>query len=171
MLEVRNLSVEVGGRLLWDKVSFTAHARDKIGIVGRNGAGKTSLMKVIGGEEPAKGGKVRVDGGLGYLSQDPKLAGLGDKTAVSHLLSGRGFDTEADRIEKLRVEMESDPSERNVSRFVNAEERYRMGGGYSADAEVRRLAVGLGLDADRLDLPLSVLSGGEIPSGPPSSRE
>jgi len=161
VLEVRDLAVEVGGRTLIEHVSFTARPRDKIGLVGRNGAGKTSLLKVLGGAQPAKAGTVRYDGGLGYLPQDPRLDGVGHVPAATHVLSGRGFDEAAVRLEKLRVAMEEDPSERNVSRYVNAEEEFRTSGGYSADSEARRLAVGLGLGGDRLDLPLGVLSGGE----------
>jgi ATPase subunit of ABC transporter with duplicated ATPase domains len=65
------------------------------------------------------------------------------------------------RIEKLRLQMEEDPSERAVRRFTQAEERFRLDGGYAADSEVRRIAAGLGLDADRLDLPVGALSGGQ----------
>src|SRR6185503_8540844 len=75
--------------------------------------------------------------------------------------SGRGLDEAAQRVEKLRLAMEEDPSERNVARFAKAEDRFRDEGGYSADAEVRRICAGLGLTADRVDLPITVLSGGE----------
>ncbi len=57
--------------------------------------------------------------------------------------------------------MEEDPSEANVARYSRAEEAFAHEGGYAADAEVRSIVVGLGLGADRLDLPLGVLSGGE----------
>ena len=73
--------------------------------------------------------------------------------AVRHILSGRGFDEAMVRIEKLRLQMEEDPSERAVSRFTRAEEQFRLDGGYAAESEVRRIAAGLGLEADRLDLP------------------
>jgi ABC-type multidrug transport system fused ATPase/permease subunit len=53
MLQARNLSVEVGGRLVVEDASFTLHPGDKAGLVGRNGAGKTSMLKVIGGESVA----------------------------------------------------------------------------------------------------------------------
>ena len=67
----RRLSVEVGGRLVVESANFTVMPRDKVGIVGRNGAGKTSLFKVLGGEtEPAAGRVVR-KGGFGYLPAGP----------------------------------------------------------------------------------------------------
>ena len=111
MLQVQGLSVEVGGRLIVDGISFTVMPRDKVGLVGRNGAGKTSLFKVLGGAAEATGGKVVRKGGFGYLPQDPRIAGVLDtRMAVSHVLSGRQIDEQLDRIEKLRVAMEQDLS-------------------------------------------------------------
>jgi ATPase subunit of ABC transporter with duplicated ATPase domains len=162
VLSARGLSVEVGGRVVLADASFTVRARDKVGLVGRNGAGKTSLLRVLGGAAAPIAGVVHRSGGLGYLPQDPRIAGLLDgTTAVRHILSGRGFDDAAVRIEKLRLQLEEDPSERNVARYSRAEEEFRQAGGYAADAEARSIAHGLGLGADRLDLPISVLSGGE----------
>jgi ATPase subunit of ABC transporter with duplicated ATPase domains len=162
VLQVSGLSVEVGGRLVLADASFTVRARDKVGLVGRNGAGKTSLLRVLGGAAPAAAGKVHRSGGLGYLPQDPRIAGIMDgRTAVTHVLSGRGFDEAVERIEKLRLQMEEDPSERSIARYSRAEEDFRLQGGYAADGEVRSIAAGLGLAADRMDQPIGVLSGGE----------
>jgi ATPase subunit of ABC transporter with duplicated ATPase domains len=162
MLQVRELAVEVGGNVILDGASFSIRARDKVGLVGRNGAGKTSLLKVLGGAADPYAGVVHRSGGLGYLPQDPRLDGVDDATtAVRHILSGRGFDEAMIRIEKLRLQMEEDPSERAVSRFTRAEERFRLDGGYAAESDVRRIAAGLGLEADRLDLPIASLSGGQ----------
>ena len=162
MLQVRELAVEVGGNVILDGASFSIRARDKVGLVGRNGAGKTSLLKVLGGAADAYAGVVHRSGGLGYLPQDPRLDGVDDSiTGVRHILSGRGFDEAMVRIEKLRLQMEEDPSERAVSRFARAEERFRLDGGYAAESEVRRIAAGLGLESDRLDLPVGSLSGGQ----------
>jgi ATPase subunit of ABC transporter with duplicated ATPase domains len=137
-------------------------ARDKVGIVGRNGAGKTSMFKVLGGDNEPAAGKVTRSGMFGYLSQDPRGSTVDDgRSAISHILSGREIDADLERLEKLRIAMEEDASERNVGRYVRAEDAFRMKGGYSADSEARSIAAGLGLKADRLDLPLKVLSGGE----------
>ena len=65
-------------------------ARDKVGLVGRNGAGKTSLLKVLGGAADPAAGLVDRSGGLGYLPQDPRLDGVDEATTgLRHILSGR----------------------------------------------------------------------------------
>jgi ATPase subunit of ABC transporter with duplicated ATPase domains len=162
VLQAHELSVEVGGRLVVESASFTVMPRDKVGIVGRNGAGKTSLFRVLGGAmEPAAGRVVR-KGGFGYLPQDPRIAGVLDgRTAVTHVLSGRDIDEQLERIEKLRLAMEERPDERNVERYSRAEEVFRIGGGYAAESEARAMAAGLGITEDRIDFPIGVLSGGE----------
>ncbi|MDX2380010.1 MAG: ABC-F family ATP-binding cassette domain-containing protein [Acidimicrobiia bacterium] len=162
MLQAQGLSVEVGGRLVVDRANFTVMARDKVGIVGRNGAGKTSLFKVLGGAVEPNAGKVVRTGGFGYLSQEPRIdAALDARTSVTHVLSGRGIDEEIVRIEKLRIAMEETPDERNVGRYTRAEEAFRISGGYGAESEARAMAAGLGLPTDRLDMPIGTLSGGE----------
>jgi ATPase subunit of ABC transporter with duplicated ATPase domains len=162
VLQAQGLTVEVGGRRVVADATFTVMPRDKVGIVGRNGAGKTSLFKVLGGAAEPAAGKVLRKGAFGYLPQDPRIAGVFDgRTAINHVLSGRGIDEEIVRIEKLRIAMEEEPSERNVERYARAEERFRLNGGYGAESEARALAAGLGLGEDRIDLPVGVLSGGE----------
>ena len=162
VLQVRELSVEVGGSLLLSEASFTVRAGDKVGLVGRNGAGKTSLLRVLSREAAPASGTVHGRGVLGYLPQEPRPQGAGvDATALSHVLSGRGLDEASRRLEKLRLAVEEHPSERNVARFSRAEDAFGHLGGYGAEAEVRRILAGLGLAADRADLPLAVLSGGE----------
>ena len=162
VLQVSGLSVEVGGRLVVADASFTIMAKDKVGLVGRNGAGKTSLLRVLGGENPAAGGKILTKGGFGYLPQDPRIESrLEHRNAITHVLSGRGIDDALIRIEKLRLAMEEDSSDRNVARYSRAEDEFSSSGGYAAESEARALAAGLGLGANRMDLPIGVLSGGE----------
>jgi ATPase subunit of ABC transporter with duplicated ATPase domains len=162
VLEVRNLSVEVGGRLTLSEASFSVRAGDKVGLVGRNGAGKTSMLKVISGEALPAAGSAKVHGDLGFLSQDPRrMATEVEATGLAHVLSGRRLDEAAERLEKLRLAMEEDPSDRAISRYSRAEERFAGAGGYASEAAVRQLVAGLGLADDRLDLPVGVLSGGE----------
>ncbi|HWG74866.1 MAG TPA: ABC-F family ATP-binding cassette domain-containing protein [Acidimicrobiales bacterium] len=162
MLQTRELSVEVGGRFTLVEASFIVRAGDKVGLVGRNGAGKTSLLRVLAGDDEPAGGTVVRQGRLGFLSQEPRRASEDTgTTALSHVLSGRGLDEAVERLEKLRLAIEEHPSERAIQRFARAEDSFSAAGGYAADSEVRQLVAGLGLTADRVDLPVGVLSGGE----------
>ena len=162
MLQVQSLSVEIGGRQIIDRASFTVMSRDKVGLVGRNGAGKTTLFRVLGGALEPTGGKILRKGGFGYLPQDPRIAGVLDgRTAITHVLSGRGIDEELIRLEKLRLTMEEDSSDRNVNRYSRAHDEFASAGGYASESEARSMAAGLGLPDDRLELPIGVLSGGE----------
>jgi ATPase subunit of ABC transporter with duplicated ATPase domains len=162
VLQARHLSVEVGGRLTLADASFSLRPGDTAGLVGRNGAGKTSLLRVLAGEAPAAAGVVSRPESLGFLPQNPRPRGAGvDATGLSHVLSGRGLDAAARRIERLRLRVGETGTERDAARFARAEEEFRLGGGYAAEPEVRRIAAGLGLAGDRLDLPIDALSGGE----------
>src|SRR5437016_9187188 len=91
MLEANGLTVEVGGRPILEGASLALRAGDKAGLVGRNGAGKTSLLRTLSGTAPPVAGTVRIQGALGYLPQDPGLRHLDPSlTGLSHVLSGRG---------------------------------------------------------------------------------
>ncbi|MCU1502302.1 MAG: putative transporter ATP-binding protein, partial [Ilumatobacteraceae bacterium] len=119
-------------------------------------------FKVLGGETEPTLGKVVRKGGFGYLPQDPRIdAALEGREAITHVLSGRGIDDQMVRIEKLRIAMEEEPSERNVARYSRAQDEFASSGGYSAESEARSIASGLGLPDDRMELPIKVLSGGE----------
>ena len=96
-----------------------------------------------------------MQGRLGFLSQDPRAGQhAADGTGLAHVLSGRGLDEAAVRLEKLRIAMEEHPSERAIARFARAEDAFAADGGYAAESEVRQIVAGLGLAADRVDLPL-----------------
>jgi len=162
VLSVRDLVVEIGSKTIVDGVTFQVRAGDKVGLVGRNGAGKTTLFTTLGGSMPPKSGVIRREGATGYLSQDPRQEAVPDDTScLAHVLSGRGLDDAANHLEKLRIALEEDPSERNIARFSSAQEQFENQGGYAAEAEVHRLVAGLGLRPDRLASTIGVLSGGE----------
>ena len=162
VLEIHDLGVEVAGLPILEGLTLTLRAGDKAGVVGRNGAGKTSLLNVIAGDEQPLAGRVRVAGRMGYLRQEPRGRGAEEgHTALAHVLQARGLQEMAERLEKFRLAVEERPTDANVRRFSRLEERYRAAGGYSGEAEARRIAAGLGLPSDRLDLHVRALSGGE----------
>ncbi|HKW70859.1 MAG TPA: ATP-binding cassette domain-containing protein, partial [Candidatus Dormibacteraeota bacterium] len=161
MLQVRGLAVDVVERRVISDASFTVAAGDKVGLVGRNGAGKTSLLKVLAGENDAAAGVALRRGTLGYVPQNPRPRAEASATALSHILSGRGLDRAAAHLEELHRRLEHDHSAATIERYAEAEERYRHAGGYSGESDARRIAAGLGLRLDRVDMPVSVLSGGE----------
>src|SRR5690348_18270249 len=110
MLQVRNLAVDVAARRVLHDASFTVAAGDKVGLVGRNGAGKTSLLKVLAGEDDAAAGVVLLRGTLGYVPQNPRPRGEASHPALSHILSGRGLDRASERLADLHRELERDHS-------------------------------------------------------------
>jgi ATPase subunit of ABC transporter with duplicated ATPase domains len=161
VLQVRNLAIDVAARRVLSDASFNVATGDKVGLVGRNGAGKTSLLKVLAGEDDPAAGLVLRRGTLGYVPQNPRPRGDGALTALTHILSGRGLDGAAARLAELHLKLEHDHSPEVLEQFSDAEEKYRLDGGYSSESDARRIGIGLGLLPDRIDLPLSVLSGGE----------
>ena len=161
-LIARDLRVQIDNKTIVDGVSFDVRAGDKVGLVGRNGAGKTTLFRVLGGANDPHRGTIRRADATGYLSQDPRSDHVPpDTSCLAHVLSGRGLDEAMARIEKLTVAMAEDASDRNIARFSEAMEHFESLGGYAAESEARRLTAGLGLSADRLDLTVGALSGGE----------
>ncbi len=162
MLTIRDLSVEIGGTTIVEGVTTQVGPGEKIGLVGRNGAGKTTLLRVLGGVTAPRKGTVRRPQASGYLSQDPRSDAVPDDTScLAHVLAGQGLDRIQDDLEKARVAVDEDASTANVARFTELQERFEAAGGYAAESEVRRLAAGVGLADDRLDLTLRALSGGE----------
>jgi ATPase subunit of ABC transporter with duplicated ATPase domains len=125
-LEVRELSVEVGGKTVVENLSFTLRAGDKMGVVGRNGAGKTSLLKVLGGEDLPLTGTIARNGAIGYLRQDPRQHRADDHlTGLEHILSARDLVELARRLEKARIQLEESHADKNVARFASLEAGYR----------------------------------------------
>src|ERR1700730_17926530 len=121
VLRVRNLAIDVAARRVLADASFTVAAGDKVGLVGRNGAGKTSLLKVLAGEHDPEAGLVLRRGTLGYVPQNPRPRAEAAQTALSHILSGRGLDKAALDLAELHRQLEKDHSPAVVERFAEAE--------------------------------------------------
>ncbi len=136
---------------------------DKVGIVGRNGAGKTSLFKVLGGASEPKSGKVAAQGRLRLPAPGPedRLGARRADAASPTCCRAGGSTTRSPASRSCASPWRRTPDERNVARYSAAEEAFRTSGGYAAESEARAMAAGLGLPDARLDQPISTLSGGE----------
>ena len=163
MLQVKDVEVRVGARLLLNPVSFQVATGDKIGLVGRNGAGKTTLTRVLAGETLPAAGSVRRTGELGYLPQDPRDPDM-EMIARARILSARGLDHILERMRTLEYQMANGSEDDRavaMDKYAKAEDRLVAAGGYGASAEAARIASNLGLDDRVLSQPLKNLSGGQ----------
>jgi len=161
MLTVRDVEVRAGARLLISDAQLTVGPGDRVGLVGRNGAGKTTFTKMLAGETEPAAGTISVSGTIGYLPQDTRD---GDLTAIARdrVLSARGLDEIVRDMAKLQIEMAeaADPADA-VRRYGRLEERFVALGGYDAEHEAATICSSLGLPTRVLDQPLGTLSGGQ----------
>ena len=111
MLSVNNLELRAGARLLMEDVTFRIDKGDKVGLVGRNGAGKTTMTKVLAGLTLPADGTVTRGGTIGYLPQDPKDDDM-TQLAKDRIFSARGLDGVARKMRQAQEMMASeDPAE------------------------------------------------------------
>ena len=163
MITAHQLEVRAGARLLMEDVSFRVAAGDKIGLVGRNGPGKTTLTKILAGEGLPASGTVQATGQVGYLPQDPGTGGP-DILARERILSARGLDDAVRRMREAEAEMGSDDPnvrDRAMRRYTRADNDLHAGGGYAAESEAAQIANSLGIEDRVLSQPLHTLSGGQ----------
>jgi ATPase subunit of ABC transporter with duplicated ATPase domains len=165
MLSATGVGVEVAGRTLLSDGDFVIGDGDKVGLVGRNGTGKSSLLAVLVGDHPAhlrSVGKVDITGTVGHLPQVPVPGGLGtEPTGFSHVLSARGLDVLDEQLHLARRAMAKDPTAEHIEEFSDLEEQYRQAGGYEVEGKIARLADGVGLAEELLLEDLAALSGGQ----------
>jgi ATPase subunit of ABC transporter with duplicated ATPase domains len=164
LITATGLELRAGSRILLDGVSIRIQSGDRIGLVGRNGAGKTTSLKVLAGEGEPHAGEVRRTGELGYLPQDPREGDL-SVTAKDRVLSARGLDKLMRDMEKAQASMaelvDDAARDKAINRYARLEERFSSQGGYAAESEAARICSNLGL-ADRvLAQTLGTLSGGQ----------
>ncbi|GAA2237141.1 MULTISPECIES: ABC-F family ATP-binding cassette domain-containing protein [Kitasatospora] len=164
MITVRGVDVRVGARLLLSDISFHIAPGDRIGLVGRNGAGKTSLMRTLAGQERPAAGSVTVTGSLGHLPQDSRVADP-VTTVCDRILSARGLDRAVGALraaeEAMAEAVGAAAQESAMRRYTRAEAEFQARGGYAAEAEAAQVAAGVGLPARLMDQPLGALSGGQ----------
>ncbi len=148
--------------LILDDISVSIEHGDRLGLIGRNGTGKTTLIKIINGMLASFRGKVTSAKGvrIGYLSQEPDLAP--DCTLRQEML--KVFEkrrTLEDEMLLLAEEMETKESPDLLSRYAQIQERHERLGGYDYEHEINRILGGLGFNELDFSLPIGVLSGGQ----------
>ena len=167
MISVEGLKVEFGVKPLFTDVSFVVNDRDRIALVGKNGAGKSTMLKILCGLQQPTSGMVSVpnDVTIGYLPQVMKLQD--DTTVREETRKAFADNTKiAARLKKMEQEMadrtdyESDSYSKLVEQFSQEHERYMMMGGENYEAEIERTLIGLGFTRDDFERPTKEFSGG-----------
>ena len=167
MISVENLKVEFGVRPLFAGASFVINDRDRIALVGKNGAGKSTMLKVLCGQQHPTDGVVAVPSQttIGYLPQVMKIA---DDTTVleetrkafAHTTSLKQRLDSMERQLAERTDYESDDYLQLIEQFTQLQEHHRMMGGENYEAEIERTLSGLGFRRSDFQRPTSEFSGG-----------
>lgn len=165
MLQVNHISLAYGARVILDDVSFTVAPGEKAGLIGVNGAGKSSLLKIIAGLQSGDRGKVSHPRSFGYLSQDVAHEdSVAEGTTVREFIfSSTGLDQAVRDYEALSAQLaEADGNlEVVLQRFEQAQDALDRLGYYDADARAEQLIAGLNLGGVTLDRQVQSLSGGQ----------
>ncbi|MDT4920486.1 MAG: hypothetical protein QOI15_1388 [Pseudonocardiales bacterium] len=161
MLTATDLELRAGARILLEPTTVRVQPGDRIGLVGRNGAGKTTMLRTFAAETLPHAGRIDRTGPVGYLPQDPRTGDL-DVLARDRVLSARGLDRLVTDIAKAQVELAERPEDAALlRRYGGLEERFTSLGGYAAESEAARICANLGLPDRVLRQPLRTLSGGQ----------
>ena len=167
MISVEGLKVEFGVKPLFQDVSFVVNDRDRIALVGKNGAGKSTMLKILCGMQKPTAGNISVpaDTTLGYL---PQVMVLQDDTTVKEEARKAFADNTRlkEKVERMnrelteRTDYESEEYMLLVERFTQAHERWLMIGGENYESEIERTLTGLGFSREDFGRPTSEFSGG-----------
>ena len=165
MLSLADVTVRHGAQLVLDRVSLQVDPGDRLAVVGANGTGKTTLLRLLSGEQRPDAGQVARAGGVrvGRLSQDASEAR--GRTVLEQVLGGPdGVRAQQRRLRSLEqaVEQATDEAqrERALAEWSRAEEAFAAAGGYEAEPRARKILTGLGVPAQRLERDVGELSGG-----------
>jgi ATP-binding cassette subfamily F protein 3 len=167
MISIDNVTIRFGAYVLFDKVSFQVNPGDRIGLVGRNGAGKTTILNLIDGlQDPDEGRVVKSSGmEVGYLPQQMKHH-KGKSLYREALNAFASVIALKKRIDVITAELgERDDYESKaylelIQELTNANEQFEMEGGHTIHADVEQTLVGLGFRKTDMDRPVHEFSGG-----------
>lgn len=167
MISINSLSVEFSSQVLFDSINYVINPKDKIALVGKNGAGKSTMLKIIAGLQKPSSGNVAVPQGVtvGYLPHQMVLA---DSTTVadevrkvfSHI---RDMHAELDRMSaelSSRTDYESDSYAALIEKMTSLSDRIAIEESENGEAEMEKTLLGLGFVRSDFDRPTSEFSGG-----------
>jgi len=163
MLQLNNVHKAYGDDVILEGVTFILNHGDRVGLVGPNGCGKTTLLRIaVGEEQPDQGSVSRSppDLRIGYLEQAltyPEGATVGTAMLGEHAQVEQQVQTLAEQI----AQASGEELDELLAAYGEALARFEAGGGYRAEAEVDVVLAGLGLDGLDHDTPVSILSGGQ----------
>ena len=167
MISIENLTVEFGVRPLFKNVSFVINDNDRIALVGKNGAGKSTMLKIIDGLQKPTSGQVSIssDSKIGYL---PQVMILQDNNTVKDEVRKAfcSINSLKEHIDKLneeiskRTDYESPEYAKLLETFTLEHERFTILGGANYEAEIDRTLIGLGFSKEDFNRPTKEFSGG-----------
>ena len=167
MISIQGLKVEFGSQVLFENISYVVNKRDKIALVGKNGAGKTTMLKIITGEQQPTSGTVarQADITIGYLPQQMQLK---DELTVKQE-AGRAFehlqqmDAAIERMNQElaeRTDYDSEDYQELIERVAEKTELRALMQSENIEAEIEKTLMGLGFERTDFDRPTSEFSGG-----------
>lgn len=167
MVSIQNLSVEFSAKSLFDNINYVINPRDRIALVGKNGAGKSTMLKIIAGIQSPTSGKVSMprDITVGYLPQQMELNDTLTvkeevRKAFAHIDGLKRKLDEATEELSSRTDYESDEYHELIERVSSLSERMAMEQSENCEAEMEKTLTGLGFLRTDFDRPTSEFSGG-----------
>jgi ATP-binding cassette subfamily F protein 3 len=165
ILSANNLTLSFGDFDLFRGISVTVANDSKIGLIGANGIGKTSLLMILAGLNQPTSGSIHLARGyrLGYLRQEAVEA-FGDRSNSVYnemLTVFAGLQEQQERLHDLETEMSTHYTDELLEMYGNLQDAFERAGGYDYDLRIRQTLQGLGLGKDHWDLPINHLSGGQ----------
>lgn len=162
MISINNLSYYIGDRPIYDDASLFIGPKDRIGLIGLNGTGKSTLLRMITGEIPPTSGEINMsnDTTIGFLNQD--LLSYQSNDSILHVAMQAFEETMKiqEQIEKVLHEMEANYRDELVDKLAKLQERFETNEGYSMQAKAEEILEGIGFNTEDLQRPLREFSGG-----------
>jgi ATP-binding cassette subfamily F protein 3 len=162
MISITNLSYYIGGRALYENANMFIKPKDKIGLIGLNGRGKSTLLKLISGEYKADGGSISKsnDCTIGFLNQDLLSYQTEDAIVTVAMEAFKDAVDTQRQIEKILHTLETEYSDELVEKLAKLQEKFEHLDGYSMQAKAEEVLEGIGFSTADLHRPLKEFSGG-----------